>query len=65
MGTKLETAETDKAFPTAAQGLLLLGDVILPGGTANSASPGDLPQRLSGELASRLPVGDADFFNSI
>jgi hypothetical protein len=29
MGTKLETAETDKAFPTAAQGLLLLGEVIV------------------------------------
>ena len=27
MGTKLETAETDKAFPTAAQGLLLLGEI--------------------------------------
>ena len=45
MGTKLETAETDKAFPTAAQGLLLLGETIRRGFSFSSiAASGPRPR---------------------
>jgi len=43
MGTKLETAETDKAFPTAAQGLLLLGETSNRPSDRQETPPDHLP----------------------